>query len=75
MMMSTIRVNIFGGKGRKLSFFSYFHKGKYFWREMKKTYLLIGLLKFQVYELVGCIIKFHIQRVSTLHTFDRPTVR
>jgi hypothetical protein len=24
---------------------------------------------------VGCIIKFFIQRVPTLHTFDRPTVR
>jgi hypothetical protein len=37
MIMSTIRVNIFGGKGRKLLFLIVF-----------LTYLLIGLLKFQV---------------------------
>ena len=30
------------------------------------------LLKFRSGELVGCRIKFHIQRVPTLHTFDEP---
>ena len=36
------------------------------------TYLLVFLLKFRSRELVGCGIWFCIQRVSTLHTFDRP---
>ena len=30
------------------------------------------LLKFRSEELVGCRIKFRIQRVPTQHTFDRP---
>ena len=30
------------------------------------------LLKFRSRELIGCGIKFHIQRVPTRHTFDRP---
>ena len=36
------------------------------------TYLPVFLLKFRSGELVGCRIKFHIQRVPTQHTFDRP---
>ena len=36
------------------------------------TYLPMILLKFRSGELVGCIIKFHIQRVPTRHTFDEP---
>ena len=36
------------------------------------TYLLVFLLKFRLGELVGFRIKFRIQRVPTLHTFDRP---
>ena len=36
------------------------------------TYLPVFLLKFQVGELFGCGIKFHIQRVPTLHNFHRP---
>ena len=34
------------------------------------TYLHLFLLKFRAGELVGCRIKFCIQRVPTLHTFD-----
>ena len=34
------------------------------------TYLPMFLLKFQLGELVGYGIKFHIQRVPTRHTFD-----
>ena len=36
------------------------------------TYLPVFLLKFRSGELVGCGIKFHIQRVPTRHTFDGP---
>ena len=36
------------------------------------TYLHVFLLKFRSGELVGCGIKFHIQRVPTQHTFDGP---
>ena len=36
------------------------------------TYLLVFLLKFQSGELIGCVIKFRIQRVPTRHTFDGP---
>ena len=36
------------------------------------TYLPVFLLKFQSGELVGCGIKFPIQRVPTRHTFDGP---
>ena len=36
------------------------------------TYLRVFLLKFQAGELVGCGIEFHIQRVPTQHTFNRP---
>ena len=36
------------------------------------TYLPVFLLKFRSGELVGCGIKFRIQRVPTQHTFDRP---
>ena len=36
------------------------------------TYLPVFLLKFRSGELVGCGIWFCIQRVPTLHTFDRP---
>ena len=36
------------------------------------TYLPVFLLKFRLGELVGCIIKSHIQRVPTWHTFDGP---
>ena len=35
-------------------------------------YLPVFLLKFQLGELVGCGIKFRIQRVPTQHTFDKP---
>ena len=34
------------------------------------TYLSVFLLKFRSGELVGCGIKFRIQRVSIRHTFD-----
>ena len=36
------------------------------------TYLPVFLLKFQSGELIGCGIKFRIQRVPTRHTFDGP---
>ena len=36
------------------------------------TYLPVFLLKFWSRELIGCRIKFHIQRVPTRHTFDGP---
>ena len=36
------------------------------------TYLPVFLVKFQSGELVGCGIKFCIQRVRTQHTFDGP---
>ena len=36
------------------------------------TYLPVFLLKFRSGDLVGCGIKFYIQRVPTRHTFDRP---
>ena len=36
------------------------------------TYLPLFLLKFRVRKLVGCRIKFYIQRVPTLHTFNGP---
>ena len=36
------------------------------------TYLIVFLLKFRLRELVGCGIKFRIQRVPTWHTFDGP---
>ena len=36
------------------------------------TYLLLFLLKFRSGELVGCGIKFCVQRVPTWHTFDGP---
>ena len=36
------------------------------------TYLRVFFLKFRPGELVGCIIKFRIQRVPTRHTFDGP---
>ena len=36
------------------------------------TYLPVFLLKFRSGEIIGCRIKFHIQRVPTRHTFDGP---
>ena len=36
------------------------------------AYLPVFLLKFRLGELIWCIIWFHIQRVPTLHTFNRP---
>ena len=36
------------------------------------TYLLVSLLKFRSTEIIGCEIKFRIQRVPTRHTFDGP---
>ena len=36
------------------------------------TYLIVFLLKFQSGELIGCGIKFRIQRVPTRHTLDGP---
>ena len=57
MMMSSQGENIFGGKIRKCMFLVIF------W-----TYILVGLLKFQVCTLVGDKIIFNIQRVATLHT-------
>ena len=36
------------------------------------TYLPMFLLKFRMGELVGCGIKFRIQRIATWHTFDGP---
>ena len=36
------------------------------------TYIHVFLLKFRSRELVGCKIKFRIQRIPTRHTFDGP---
>ena len=36
------------------------------------TYLLVFLLEFRSRELIRCGIKFFIQWVPTMHTFDRP---
>ena len=36
------------------------------------TYLPVFLLKFRSGEIIGCGIKFRIQRVPTWHTFDEP---
>ena len=36
------------------------------------TYIPVFLLKFKSGELIGCRIKFCIQRVPTWHTFDMP---
>ena len=36
------------------------------------TYLFVYLLKFRLGDLIGCGIKFNIQRVPTLHTIDGP---
>ena len=36
------------------------------------TYLPVFLLKFWSGDLVGCRIKFRIQRIPTRHTFDEP---
>ena len=36
------------------------------------TYIPIFLLKFRSGDLIGCGIKFRIQRVPTRHTFDGP---
>ena len=36
------------------------------------TYLLVFLLKFRLGEIFGCGIKFCVQQVPTLHTFDGP---
>ena len=36
------------------------------------TYIPVFILKFRLGELLGYRIKFHIQRVSTLHTFNGP---
>ena len=40
--------------------------------EKMEWWLPVFLLKFRSGELVGCGIKFHIQRVPTRHTFDEP---
>ena len=53
-----IFINI-GGRKEKTTFLFIF-----------STYLPVFLLKFQSGELVGCGIKFCIQRVPTRHTFD-----
>jgi len=54
MMMSSARENILKGKEENRFIIVFI------------TYLFIYLLKCQVYTLVGCRIKFHIQWVSTL---------
>ena len=54
------RGEYFGGKRRKLFCLVAF-----------LAYLLVGLLKCQVYTLIGCGIKFHIQRVSIKYTFEK----
>ena len=41
----------------------------YFFLFVFSTYLSMFLLKFRSGDLVGCRIKFRIQRVPTLHTF------
>ena len=46
---------------------------KLFFLFVFSTYLPVFLLIFQPRELVGCGIKFRIQRVPTLHTFDPAT--
>ena len=51
----------FGGRKKKTTFVFVF-----------STYLPVFLLKFGSRELVGCGIWFRIQRVPTLHTFDKP---
>ena len=45
---------------------------KLFFLFIFSTYLHVFLLKFWVGELLGCKIKFRIQRVPTLHSFDGP---
>ena len=45
---------------------------KLFFLFIFSTYLTVFLLKFQSWELIGCGIKFYIQRVPTLHNFDEP---
>ena len=47
-------------------------KKNYFFLFVFSTYLLVFLIKFQSADLVGCGIKFCIQRVPTRHTFDGP---
>ena len=47
-------------------------KKNYFFLFVFLTYLHVFLLKFRSGELVGCRIKFRIQRVPTQHTFDGP---
>ena len=51
----------FGGRKEKTTFLFIF-----------LTYLLVFLLKFRSWDLVGCGIKLCIQQVPTLHTFDGP---
>ena len=53
-------INLGIGIIKKTTFFVFF------------TYLPVFLLKFLLGELVGCEIKFCIQRVPTQHTFDGP---
>ena len=48
------------------------HKRKLLFLFVFSTYLPLLLLKFWSGDLVGCIIKFHIQRVPARHTFDGP---
>ena len=56
-----VLINFGGRKKKKLLFVFVF-----------LTYILVFLLKFRSRDLVGCRIWFRIQRVPTLHTFDRP---
>ena len=51
----------FGGRKKKTIFLFVF-----------STYIPVFLLKIRVRALVECGIKFHVQRVPTLHTFDGP---
>ena len=64
-------------KGAPLKQFSNINSGigiikKTFFLFEFSTYLPVFLLKFLSRELIGCGIKFFIQRVPTRHTFDRP---
>ena len=51
---------------------TYLSKKKLLFLFVFSTYLIVLLIKFRSGELIGCGTWFHIQRVPTLHTFDRP---
>ena len=60
IIVKIIFINV-GGRKEKTTFLLVF-----------STYIPMFLLKFPSIEIVGCRIKFCIQRVPTLHTFNGP---